>query len=68
MSETKFNNCGQTHCLKDIPIPTIDSPKDFNDYDLTDLYIKEVEKQIKNAPEHYLWTHKRFKHTGKEPI
>jgi len=44
-----------------------DSPKDFKDYELTDLYFREVEKQIKNAPEHYLWTHKRFKHVGKEP-
>ena len=44
-----------------------DSPRDFKDYDITDLYLKEVEKQIKNAPEYYLWTHKRFKHAGKEP-
>lgn len=43
-----------------------DSPRDFKDYELTDLYLREVEKQIKNAPEHYLWTHKRFKHVGKE--
>ena len=43
-----------------------DSPKDFKDYELTDLFLRAVEKQIKNAPEHYLWTHKRFKHVGKE--
>jgi len=41
-------------------------PNDFKDYELTELYLREVEKQIKNAPEYYLWTHKRFKHMGKE--
>jgi len=44
-----------------------DSPRDFKDYELTDLFMREVEKQIHRTPEHYLWTHKRFKHAGKEP-
>lgn len=44
-----------------------DSPRDFKDYELTDLFMREVEKQIHRTPEHYLWTHKRFKHTGREP-
>jgi len=44
-----------------------DTPRDFEDYEITDLYLREVEKQIERVPEHYLWTHKRFKHVGKEP-
>lgn len=32
------------------------------DYELTDKFMKLVEKQIYEAPEHYLWTHKRWKH------
>ena len=31
-------------------------------YELTDKFIELVEKQIYEAPEHYLWTHKRWKH------
>jgi Kdo2-lipid IVA lauroyltransferase/acyltransferase len=39
-----------------------DNPKDFEDFKITEMYIKEVEKQIHEAPEYYLWTHKRWKH------
>jgi KDO2-lipid IV(A) lauroyltransferase len=31
-------------------------------YELTDLFLKRVEEQIYEAPEYYLWTHKRWKH------
>jgi KDO2-lipid IV(A) lauroyltransferase len=39
-----------------------DNPKDFEDFKITEMYLKEVEKQIYEAPEYYLWTHKRWKH------
>ena len=39
-----------------------ESPKDFDDYEITDQFTKLVEKQIYEAPEYYLWTHKRWKH------
>ncbi|MEL1253652.1 lysophospholipid acyltransferase family protein [Flavobacterium sp. DGU38] len=42
-----------------------DNPKDFEDFKITEMYIKEVEKQILEAPEYYLWTHKRWKHRKK---
>lgn len=32
------------------------------DYQITDDFIDRVEKQIYEAPEFYLWTHKRWKH------
>ncbi len=39
-----------------------DKPNDFKNYLLTEKYIKLVEKQIRNKPEYYTWSHKRFKH------
>tara|TARA_R110002073_G_scaffold72537_1_gene177455 strand:+ start:447927 stop:448676 length:750 start_codon:yes stop_codon:yes gene_type:complete len=42
-----------------------DSPRTFEDYTLTDIYLKDLEKHIKEQPEYYFWTHKRFKHQGK---
>ncbi len=43
-----------------------ENPRDFKDYQITDLFLKELESQIINKPEYYFWTHKRFKHLGKE--
>ena len=39
-----------------------ENPKEIPNYEITDDFIKRVEKQIYDAPEFYLWTHKRFKH------
>jgi KDO2-lipid IV(A) lauroyltransferase len=44
------------------------NPKDYKDYDLTDKFHKLVEAQIHEAPEYYLWTHKRWKHKDKTPV
>jgi len=38
-----------------------DDPKKIPNYDLTDQFLKLLEKQIYKAPEYYLWTHKRWK-------
>lgn len=38
-------------------------PNSYKDYDITDLFLKLVENQIREAPEYYLWTHKRWKHS-----
>ena len=37
-------------------------PNQYPDYELTDRYLELMEKQIREKPEYYLWTHKRFKH------
>ncbi len=37
----------------------------YKDYKLTDMFLREVEKQIYEAPEYYFWTHKRWKHRNK---
>ena len=44
-----------------------ENPKDFKNYEITDAFLKLVEKQIIEAPEYYLWTHKRWKHRDKVP-
>ena len=44
-----------------------DTPKDFKDYQITDLYTELTEKNILEQPEYYLWSHKRFKHRNKVP-
>jgi len=43
-------------------------PSEYKDYEITDMFLKLVEKQIREAPEYYLWTHKRWKHRDKVPI
>jgi len=43
------------------------NPKEFKDYEITDLFLTLVENQIREAPEYYLWTHKRWKHRDKVP-
>lgn len=44
-----------------------ENPKDFKDYEITDIFFKLVEDQILEAPQYYLWTHKRWKHRDKVP-
>ncbi len=44
-----------------------DNPKSYENYEITDIFLKLVEKQILEAPEYYFWTHRRWKHRGKEP-
>jgi KDO2-lipid IV(A) lauroyltransferase len=39
--------------------------KKHPDFELTDIYLRKVEAQIKAQPEYYFWTHKRFKHKDK---
>jgi KDO2-lipid IV(A) lauroyltransferase len=39
-----------------------ENAKEIPNYEITDQYLKLVEQQILEAPEYYLWTHKRWKH------
>lgn len=48
-------------------ITLAENANDYPDYELTDRFTRELEKQIYKAPEFYLWTHKRWKHRGKKP-
>ncbi|MGJ8761617.1 MAG: lysophospholipid acyltransferase family protein [Polaribacter sp.] len=44
-----------------------ETPRDFDDYQITDKYTKVTEENIRLQPELYLWSHKRFKHKDKVP-
>jgi KDO2-lipid IV(A) lauroyltransferase len=39
-----------------------DNPQSLSDFELTDLYFKQLEKTIRAHPEFYLWSHNRFKY------
>ncbi len=39
-----------------------ENPKEFDNYKITEKYIELTEELIKQQPEYYLWSHKRFKH------
>jgi len=39
----------------------------YPDYKITDIYWEYLEREIRNKPEYYLWTHNRFKHKDKAP-
>ena len=44
-----------------------EEPKTVPDYEITDAFFREAERSIREAPEYYFWTHKRWKHRGKNP-
>jgi KDO2-lipid IV(A) lauroyltransferase len=45
-----------------------ENPKEYKNYEITDIFFKLVEEQILEAPQYYLWTHKRWKHRDKVPV
>ncbi len=45
----------------------IKDPNKIEDFKITDAYLKHIENQIIEAPEFYLWTHKRWKHANNAP-
>lgn len=42
------------------------SPKEIPDFDLTDMFTHQLEQMIKEAPQYWLWSHKRWKRTKEE--
>lgn len=42
-------------------------PNEYPNYEISDMFTKKVEKQIREAPQYYLWTHRRWKHRDKVP-
>jgi len=45
-----------------------DNAKSIPNYQITETFLRKVEQQILEAPEFYLWTHKRWKHKGKNKL
>ena len=39
-----------------------ENPNEFKDFEITEKYLRLVEKQIHEKPDYYFWTHNRFKH------
>lgn len=48
-------------------VPLVEHPRDYPNYEISSLFLREVEKLIYEAPEFYFWTHKRWKHMDKKP-
>lgn len=44
------------------------NPREFDDYQITDMFIEQLENVIRETPEYYLWTHKRWKHKDQTPV
>ncbi len=44
-----------------------ENPTAVEDYKITESFLKHVEESIREAPEYYFWTHKRWKHRDKVP-
>ena len=42
-----------------------DKPKETKDYEITEKHLRMLEKQITDTPEHWIWSHKRWKHKRK---
>ncbi len=42
-------------------VPLVDNPKEYLDFEITRMFFDELEKQIRQKPEYYLWSHKRWK-------
>ncbi len=48
-------------------IPFEGNPQETPNFEITDRFLRLLEEQILEAPEYYLWTHKRFKHRRNDP-
>ncbi len=48
-------------------IPITTHGKSTKKDEITEKFLRLTEQQIKERPEHYLWTHRRWKHSDKAP-
>ncbi len=49
-------------------IPITMNGKSTKEHEITEQFLRLTEQQIKERPEHYLWTHRRWKHRDKAPV
>ncbi len=42
-------------------VPLADNPKEYPDFQITRMFFDALENQIREKPEYYLWSHKRWK-------
>ena len=48
-------------------IPIALNGKETEEHEITNTFLRLTEEQIREKPEYYLWTHKRWKHRDKKP-
>ncbi|MEH6746983.1 MAG: lysophospholipid acyltransferase family protein [Maribacter arcticus] len=48
-------------------IPIALNGKETEEHEITNTFLQLTEAQIREKPEYYLWTHKRWKHRNKKP-
>lgn len=46
-------------------VPMTDKPKKYEDFQITEMYVRLFEKTIMRNPQYWLWTHNRWKRTYK---
>ena len=46
-------------------VPLADDPNEHPNFQITRMFFDHLEEQIRKTPEHYLWSHKRWKHRDK---
>ncbi len=44
----------------------VENPKETKEYEITEIHTKELEKNIRLRPELWLWSHRRWKFSGKD--
>lgn len=49
-------------------IPLFDKPKEVDANEIMLTYVRKIEQVIRETPEYYLWSHRRWKHTRPEGI
>ncbi len=42
-----------------------ENPREFKDFDISEKFLRITERNVREQPELYLWSHKRFKHKDK---
>jgi KDO2-lipid IV(A) lauroyltransferase len=47
-------------------VPITDNPKELGEFELTEKYMRLMEKTIQRSPAYWLWTHNRWRHKRKK--
>ena len=63
----KVTKVKRGHYQADIELLS-DDVANVPNFEITETFLKKVEQQILEAPEFYLWTHKRWKHKNRKPV
>lgn len=48
--------------------PLVENPSKLSESEIMKIYIRKMEEVIKERPEYYLWSHKRWKHVRPEGV